>query len=52
MEVVLGGNGIEVSGRMKDLLKKIDTVNLSARSHNCLERAGICCIGELVLMSE
>jgi DNA-directed RNA polymerase subunit alpha len=52
LEVVLGGNGIEVSGRMKDLLKKIDTLNLSARSHNCLERAGICCIGELVLMSE
>ena len=36
----------------KDLLTKIDTLNLSARSFNSLDRAGIKYIGELVLMSE
>ncbi len=40
------------SSEVKKLLQKIDALNLSARSHNCLERAGIEYIGELVLMSD
>jgi len=40
------------SAEIKKLLQKIDLLNLSARSHNCLERAGIEYIGELVLMDE
>ncbi|WP_200763202.1 DNA-directed RNA polymerase subunit alpha [Nitrosophilus alvini] len=41
----------EIPG-LKKLLQKIEALNLSARSHNCLERAGIKYIGELVLMTE
>ena len=40
------------SNELKRFLQKIDSLNLSARSHNCLERAGIEYVGELVLMSE
>ncbi|WP_281951944.1 DNA-directed RNA polymerase subunit alpha [Nitrosophilus kaiyonis] len=40
------------SNEIKKFLDSIDTLNLSARSHNCLERAGIKYVGELVLMSE
>lgn len=40
------------SSEIKKLLQKIDTLNLSARSHNCLERAGIEYVGELVLMDD
>ncbi|MRJ03379.1 MAG: DNA-directed RNA polymerase subunit alpha [Epsilonproteobacteria bacterium] len=32
------------------LLRKIDTLDLSARSYNCLEKAGIEYVGELLLM--
>ncbi len=39
-------------GETKQLLQKIDALGLSARSHNCLERAGIEFIGELILMSD
>jgi DNA-directed RNA polymerase subunit alpha len=34
------------------LISKIDTLELSARSFNCLDRANIKYVGELVLMSE
>ena len=37
---------------MRDLLQKIETLNLSARSFNCLDRANIKYIGEIVLMTE
>lgn len=37
---------------LKGLLQKIDTLNLSARSFNCLDRANIKYVGEIILMSE
>ncbi len=37
---------------LKDLIIKIDDLNLSARSFNSLDRAGLKYLGELVLMSE
>ncbi|RXK14608.1 DNA-directed RNA polymerase subunit alpha [Halarcobacter mediterraneus] len=37
---------------LKDLIVKIDDLNLSARSFNSLDRAGLKFLGELVLMSE
>lgn len=37
---------------VKDLMQKIENLNLSARSFNCLARANIKYIGEIVLMSE
>lgn len=37
---------------VKMLMQKIETLNLSARSFNCLDRSGIGYIAELVLMSE
>lgn len=37
---------------LKDLLRNIDSFNLSARCFNCLDRAGIRTLGELVLLSE
>ncbi|MDQ1341131.1 MAG: DNA-directed polymerase subunit alpha [Campylobacterota bacterium] len=37
---------------LKKLLMKIEEINLSARSHNCLTRSEIKFVGELVLMSE
>jgi len=37
---------------LKDLLTKIDDLDLSARSFNSLDRAGIKYLGELVLMDE
>ncbi|PAF52113.1 DNA-directed RNA polymerase subunit alpha [Helicobacter sp. 13S00477-4] len=45
------GSFDEVS-ELKDLMVKIETLNLSARCFNCLDRTGIRYIGELVLMSE
>lgn len=43
---------IEDNFDFKDLLIKIDTLNLSARCFNCLDKIGIRYVGELVLMSE
>lgn len=40
------------SSSANSLLEKIENLNLSARSHNSLERAGIEYVGELILMSE
>ncbi|PAF47275.1 DNA-directed RNA polymerase subunit alpha [Helicobacter sp. 12S02634-8] len=40
------------AAELKDLMVKIDTLNLSARCFNCLDRTGIRYIGELVLMGE
>ena len=37
---------------MQKLLQPVDTLNLSARSFNCLDRANIKFIGELSIMSE
>lgn len=37
---------------LRELMVKIDSLNLSARCFNCLDRTGIRYIGELVLMSE
>lgn len=37
---------------LKDLIMKIEDLNLSARSFNSLDRAGLKFLGELVLMSE
>ncbi|RAX57128.1 DNA-directed RNA polymerase subunit alpha [Helicobacter monodelphidis] len=42
----------EYEADIKELLQKIDTLGLSARSFNCLERANIKFIGEIILMSE
>ena len=42
----------EDSSEIKDLVVKIEDLNLSARSFNSLDRSGIKYLGELVLMSE
>lgn len=42
----------ENDGELKKLLTNIDDLNLSARSHNCLTRAYIKYLGDLVLMGE
>lgn len=45
-------NKNENDGELKKLLTSIDDLNLSARSHNCLTRASVKYLGDLVLMSE
>jgi DNA-directed RNA polymerase subunit alpha len=40
------------SVELKDLIQKVEDLNLSARSFNSLDRSGIKYLGELVLMSE
>lgn len=45
-------NIAENSGELKTLMIKIDTLNLSARCFNCLDRSGLKYVGELVIMSE
>ena len=42
---------VDESPELKKLTESIDTLGLSARSYNCLDRAGIKFIGEIVLMS-
>ncbi len=42
---------VDESPELKKLTESIDTLGLSARSYNCLDRAGIKYIGEIVLMS-
>ncbi len=42
----------ENDGELKKLLISVDDLNLSARSHNCLTRASVKYLGDLVLMSE
>jgi len=42
---------VEESPELKKLTESIDTLGLSARSYNCLDRANIKYIGEIVLMS-
>ncbi|PAF42695.1 DNA-directed RNA polymerase subunit alpha [Helicobacter sp. 11S03491-1] len=49
---LMAKNSSEDVAELKDLMVKIDTLNLSARCFNCLDRTGIRYIGELVLMSE
>lgn len=41
----------KLNEKYKGLIHKIDTLNLRSRSFNCLEKAGISYVGELVLMS-
>lgn len=43
---------VEDNFDFKELMIKLDSLNLSARCFNCLDRIGIRYIGELVLMSE
>lgn len=59
-ELAIGG-GVAVSGasaksendgELKKLLISVDDLNLSARSHNCLTRASVKYLGDLVLMNE
>ena len=50
-EVTVNESG-EEPVELKDLIVKIDDLNLSARSFNSLDRAGLKFLGELVLMSE
>jgi len=50
-EVTVSDTG-EEPVELKDLIIKIDDLNLSARSFNSLDRAGLKFLGELVLMSE
>ena len=50
-EVTVSDSG-EEPVELKDLVVKIDDLNLSARSFNSLDRAGLKFLGELVLMSE
>ena len=46
------GNTAEDVVDIKNLLVKIDTLNLSTRCFHCLDKIGIQYIGELVMMSE
>ena len=50
-EVTVSESG-EEPVELKELVIKIDDLNLSARSFNSLDRAGLKFLGELVLMSE
>jgi DNA-directed RNA polymerase subunit alpha len=50
-EVTVNDNGEEPL-ELKDLVVKIEDLNLSARSFNSLDRSGLKYLGELVLMSE
>jgi len=50
-EVTINDSG-EEPVELKDLIVKVDDLNLSARSFNSLDRAGLKFLGELVLMSE
>jgi len=43
---------VEESAELKKLMQPIDTLGLSARSYNCLDRSDIKYIGEIVLMSQ
>lgn len=45
-------NATEDSVELKNLMVRIDSLNLSARCFNCLDRAEIRYIGELVMMEE
>jgi len=47
-----GTGASENDSEISKLLQSIDTLKLSVRSSNCLERAGIKYIGELAIMSE
>ena len=43
---------VDESPELKKLMEPIDTLGLSARSYNCLDRSNIRYIGEIVLMSQ
>ena len=42
---------VEESAELKKLMQPIDTLGLSARSYNCLDRSNIKYVGEIVIMS-
>ena len=42
---------VEESAELKKLMQPIDTLGLSARSYNCLDRSNIKYVGEIVMMS-
>src|SRR5574344_2882407 len=50
-DVAVSDSG-EEPAEIKELVQKIEELNLSARSFNSLDRAGLKYLGELVLMSE
>ncbi|MGP1580464.1 MAG: DNA-directed RNA polymerase subunit alpha [Wolinella sp.] len=47
-----GEAGDDDSTEIRSLIQPVESLNLSARSFNCLDRAGIKLIGELVLLGE
>lgn len=47
-----GGKKDEEFSELKILTQKVDSLNLSARSFNCLDRSNIKYVGQLALMSE
>jgi len=49
---IVEANNVEVTVDLKDLIVKVEDLNLSARSFNSLDRAGIKFVGDLALMSE
>jgi DNA-directed RNA polymerase subunit alpha len=49
---IVDSNSSDSSVDLKDLVVKIEDLNLSARSFNSLDRAGIKFVGDLALMSE
>lgn len=54
LSVSVGSNKniAEDSGELKTLMIKIDSLSLSARCFNCLDRSGLKYVGELVIMTE
>lgn len=51
-EISLPNKNAEDSGELKTLLITLDSLNLSARCFNCLDRSRLRYIGEIVLMQE
>ncbi len=51
-DFIANGDTQKDSAEISKLLQEIDTLKLSVRSSNCLDRAGLRYIGELAIMSE
>lgn len=52
MNIASAGETGSASGEVAKLLQSVEELNLSARSFNCLDRAGVKVVGELALMDE
>ncbi len=52
LTAIESGSLAQMSEQDQILLRKIDTLDLSARSFNCLDKAGIEYVGELLLMDK